>query len=75
MADCVIADESGCASMRLRGDFAAELKPDTGLSVRNAKVVMIQNKIRIEIDKFGKVELLDEVPANTNEKHNVSEIE
>lgn len=75
MADITIGDDSGCASMRLRGDAIDTLTENAGIEVRNAKVVMVRNKIRVEVDKFGKICALDQPPTNVNLEHNVSDIE
>ena len=72
----VIADDSGCASIHLEGEtaeLASGFKNQT-ISIRNGRSEVVDEHIRLEVDKFGKVAKEDEVIAKPNQETNISAI-
>ena len=51
----LIADESGCVNLRLVGDQAEGLSKGQIIEVRNCKVNVVAERIRLEIDPWGKI--------------------
>ena len=51
----LIADESGCVNLRLIDDQSAGLKENQIIEVRNCRVNVVAERIRLEIDPWGKI--------------------
>ena len=70
ICDFIVGDETGVIKMRLRNkNYIDLLKEGDDIIVRNCKVFYISQRIRIQVDAFGKVEI------NENEKgHIVKEV-
>ena len=68
-ANVTIADESGCVVLRLvTGQFEA-LSEGMIIEVRNSKVNVVNDKVRLEIDPWGKIILKTELqlgPVNSD---------
>merc|ERR1712048_991886 len=56
ICDGVIADESGCANFRLVGDNVDKVQENMVISMRNGRSEVVDEHIRLEVDKFGKVQ-------------------
>ena len=50
-----IADESGCVNLRLVGNQSDGLSVDQIIEVRNCKVNVVSERVRLEIDPWGKI--------------------
>jgi len=48
-------DDSGIVRIRLVGDHAALIKAGSVVAVRNGRAEVFKEKMRIEVDKWGKV--------------------
>ena len=71
----VIADESGCATFHLEGDCAAVVVQGATISIRNGRSEVVDEHIRLEIDKFGKIAKEDaSVVKSANEKKDISAV-
>ena len=55
IADGVVGDETGVANFRLVGDNVNKVKEGSIVSFRNGRSEVVDEHIRLEIDKFGKV--------------------
>ena len=51
----MVGDETGIAHLRLVGDQFSELKVDDVIALRNTRVNVIKNYLRLEIDVWGKI--------------------
>ena len=60
-----IADESGCVDLRLVGDQVNGLSVGQIVEVRNCKVNVVLERVRLEIDPWGKIIL--ETPLGLGE--------
>merc|ERR1712072_1392671 len=56
VCDGVVGDESGCANFRLVGDNVDKVAKDMVISLRNGRSEVVDEHIRLEVDKFGKVQ-------------------
>merc|ERR1712100_10690 len=56
ICDGVVGDESACANFRLVGDNIDKIKKDMVISLRNGRSEVVDEHIRLEVDKFGKVQ-------------------
>merc|ERR1719240_299847 len=56
ICDGVVGDESGCANFRLVGENVDKVKKDMIISLRNGRSEVVDEHIRLEVDKFGKVQ-------------------
>ena len=55
VAEGRLGDESGVANFLLRGPHAANLEEGQIVSLRNGKSNVVNDHIRLELDRFGKV--------------------
>merc|ERR1712159_958276 len=55
IADGVVGDESGVANFRLVGDNVDKVKEDMVIAIRNGRSEVVDEHIRLEVDKFGKI--------------------
>ena len=70
-----LADESGAASFHLEGDGLAFVSQGATISIRNGRSEVVDEHIRLEVDKFGKVAKEDAgVVKSTNEKNDISSV-
>merc|ERR1711976_9932 len=56
IADGVVGDETGVANFRLVGDNVDKVKTNMVVSIRNGRSEVVDEHIRLEVDKFGKVQ-------------------
>ena len=56
IADGVVGDETGVSNFRLTGDNVDKVKEGSIVSFRNGRSEVVDEHIRLEIDKFGKVQ-------------------
>merc|ERR1711862_110139 len=55
IADGVIGDDSGVANFRFVGENADRVKEGQTISIRNGRSEVVDEHIRLEVDKFGKI--------------------
>ena len=73
IATGVITDESGSANFKLKGDHTKLLKLNGTFAFRNGKSMVIEERIQLELDKFGKVSV-EEVKVKADKtKANISD--
>ena len=73
----VIADESGAANFHFEGEAADLVNNAKGLtvSIRNGRCEVVDEHIRLEVDRFGKVAKEDkEVISGANTTNNISSV-
>lgn len=75
ICDFLVGDETGVIKMRLRNEnYIDMLKEGQDIVVRNCKVPVTNNHIRIQVDAFGKIEQSTEVKIEEVKKDkNLSE--
>merc|ERR1712110_231267 len=57
IADGVVGDETGVANFRLVGENCDLVKEGSAISIRNGRSEVVDGHIRLEVDKFGKIDL------------------
>lgn len=62
IADFIIGDETGVIKMRLRNDeYIDMINEDQTIVIRNCKIPVVNNHIRMIVDAFGKIEVSKDV--------------
>merc|ERR1712151_349031 len=56
ICDGVVGDDSAVANFRLVGDNVDKIEKDMVISIRNGRSEVVDEHIRLEVDKFGKVQ-------------------
>jgi ssDNA-binding replication factor A large subunit len=77
-ADCLVGDEYGCAILIAKDEQLNLIKEGGYITIRNAHANVVKEHMRIEIDRWAKVEVsANDVPKvkSINTTNNLSEIE
>merc|ERR1711988_1419147 len=73
ICDGVVGDETACSNFRLVGDNIDKIKKDMVISLRNGRSEVVDEHIRLEVDKFGKVQEEPDVTiSNPKTEENIS---
>ena len=71
----VLADETGCATFHLEGSNVELVTTGATISIRNGRSEVVDEHIRLEVDKFGKIAKEDaSTVKSTNEKNDISSV-
>ena len=62
MSICLVGDETGCGKLLLKNAQVAFAKADGCLTLRNVMARIVKEKVRFEVDIWGKVEKCDVSP-------------
>ena len=77
-ADCIVGDEQGCAVLIAKDGQLDVVKEGAYITIRNAHANVVKEHMRIEVDRWAKVETTaDVVPKikSVNKSNNLSDIE
>ena len=77
-AECLVGDEQGCALLIAKDEQLNTVTEGAAITIRNAHANVVKEHMRIEIDRWAKVEVSGkDAPKikSVNEKNNLSEIE
>ena len=77
-ADCLVGDEHGCAVLIAKDDQLDIVKEGAFITIRNAHANVVREHMRIEVDRWAKVEATADVAPkvkSVNIKNNLSDIE
>ena len=77
-AECIVGDEYGCAMMIAKDNQLNIVKEGALITIRNAHANVVREHMRVEIDRWAKVEVTDSsVPAvkSINNQNRLSDIE
>lgn len=75
MAECIVGDEFGCAKLIANDRQLEVIKEGAIITIRNAHAKVVKEHLRIEIDRWAKVELSKERIGKVNTSKNISDIE
>ncbi|XP_074319341.1 uncharacterized protein At4g28440-like [Silene latifolia] len=75
IAECIVGDETGTIIFTARNDQVDLMKPGTTVILRNAKIDMYKNTMRLAVDKWGRIEVTQPANFNVHEDNNVSLVE
>ena len=71
----LIGDDSGCASFHFEGASAEQISSGAVVSIRNGRSEVVDEHIRLEVDKFGKIAKEDASHIKSvNEKNDISQV-
>ena len=69
----VVADDSGCANFKFEGDHTTHIKEGATIAIRNGRSEVVDEHIRLETDRFGKISVEDaKTVSSANTKDNIS---
>ena len=78
-ADCIVGDDHGCAVLIAKDNQLDIVQEGAFITIRNAHANVVKEHMRIEIDRWAKVEKTTEPSGtkikNVNQVNNLSEIE
>ncbi|XP_038704568.1 uncharacterized protein At4g28440-like [Tripterygium wilfordii] len=75
LAECLVGDETGMIIFTARNDQVDLMKEGSTLTLRNAKIDMFKNSMRLAVDKWGRVEVTEPASFTVKEDNNLSLIE
>ena len=74
VADALVGDETGCLYMTLWEDKIDEVDEGKALRINNGYINLFRGNMRLNIGKYGNLEVLDESPiAEVNTENNLSD--
>ncbi|KAM0920535.1 hypothetical protein ACQ4PT_007479 [Festuca glaucescens] len=76
VAECLVGDHTGTVLFTARNQQIEMVKPGNTVIFRNARIDMFKDTMRLAVDKWGLIEVIEE-PAGfkVNEDNNVSKVE
>ncbi|KAK1597828.1 hypothetical protein QYE76_017504 [Lolium multiflorum] len=76
VAECLVGDHTGTVLFTARNHQIELVKPGNTVIFRNARIDMFKDTMRLAVDKWGLIEVIEE-PAGfkVNEDNNVSKVE
>jgi len=76
LADCIVGDQTGSVLFSAKNEQLALVKVGSIITVRNANANVVREHIRLEVDKWGKVEIAKGVDVpSVNSANNISDVE
>ena len=75
VSECIVGDEHGCAKMIAIDEQLNVVKEGATITIRNANSNVLKEHLRIEIDRWAKVEVSKEKVGKVNLTKNHSDIE
>ena len=74
-AECLLGDASGCVKFWAKNEQLDILKEGDIVTVRNCHANVVQEHLRLEVDKWGKLEVSSEKIDKVNTTNNLSDVE
>ena len=74
-AECVVGDSFGCVKLWAKNEQLDVIKEGAIITVRNAHANVVREHLRLEVDKWGKLEISSEKVDKVNETNNLSDVE
>ena len=76
VAECIVGDQHGCVKMMAFDEQLDIVKEGHAITIRNANANVVKEHVRIEVDRWAKVEPSKEnVTSNVLQSKNYSDIE
>ncbi|KAL0431661.1 UNVERIFIED_CONTAM: hypothetical protein Sradi_0792100 [Sesamum radiatum] len=75
IAECLVGDETGTILFTARNEQVDMMKPDSTVTLRNAKIDMFKGSMRLAVDKWGRVEVAEPAKFTVKEDNNLSLVE
>ena len=74
VAECIVGDQYGCIKMMAFDDQLDVVREGAVICIRNAHANVVKEHMRIEVDRWAKVEASNENIATVNLQNNASDI-
>ncbi|KAL6587480.1 hypothetical protein OROMI_000458 [Orobanche minor] len=75
ISECLVGDETGTILFTARNEQVEMMKPGTTIILRNAKIDMFKESMRLAVDKWGRVEVTEPASFTVKEDNNLSLVE
>ena len=75
VAECIVGDEFGCVKLMAFDDQLNTIKEGATITIRNANANVVKEHLRIEIDRWAKVETSKITVRSVKTSRNLSDIE
>lgn len=75
IGEALIADATGCILITARNEQLNVLNPGSWVTVRNGKIDMFSNRMRLVVDRWGLIESSAAQNVTVNTQNNASETE
>ena len=74
VADALVGDETGCIYLTLWDDKIDKINEGNTISIKNGYINLFRGSMRLNIGRYGSLELLDESPiTEVNTQNNLSD--
>lgn len=73
-ADLVVGDSSGSVNMIAKNEQLDQLSEGAVITVRNCHANVVNEHIRLEVDRWGKIEKSSEKISDVNTTNNLSDV-
>ena len=74
-AEVLVGDQYGSIKLVAKNEQLDVIKEGQTITVRNAHANVVKEHLRLEVDKWGKIEQSTEKVANVNLSNNLSDVE
>lgn len=74
-AEAIIGDQYGCVKLIARDNQLDIIKEGSVITVRNAHANVVNEHLRLEVDRWGKIEASKERVESVNTANNLSDVE
>lgn len=74
-AECLVGDQYGCVVLWAKNEQLDVIKEGGVITVRNAHANVVNEHLRLEVDKWGKIEPSTEKIEKVNQSNNLSDVE
>ena len=75
VGECIVGDEHGCVRLMAFDEQLDIIKEGAIITIRNANANVVKEHLRIEVDRWAKVEISKEKVGKVNTKKNHSDVE
>ena len=75
VAECIVGDPYGCVKMMAFDEQLNVVKENATICIRNAHANVVKEHLRLEVDRWAKVEASTENIQSVNLQNNASDIE
>ncbi len=75
VAECIVGDEFGCVKLMAFDEQLNTIKEGATITIRNANANVVKEHLRIEIDRWAKVETSKIKVGSVKTSRNLSDIE
>ncbi len=74
-AEALVGDEYGCVKLWVKNEQLDVVKENAIITIRNAHANVVNEHLRLEVDRWGKIEPSSQKVDNLKTSNNLSDIE